>query len=195
MSDRESLSGEIVDAQRGQLWREPGRIDEGDATGAQRPQPQHRRDGGDGDRDAAGTCLQALAEHLVIRGAAHVAGAGEGEPDGVQWGGGEELRSVVDQRRVGESAHRLQGDGGVHQASGPHHPQRHACGVDGDAGGAMAASSDSEPMAACGTRMPSRARNPQPSGCHIHASCHIQMEYVRSARLAIGASSIAGTTA
>ena len=59
--------------------------------------------------------------------------------------------------------------------------------------GAIAASSDSEPMAACGTRMPSRARKPQPSGCHMHASRHIEMEYVRSARLAGDAGSIAGT--
>ena len=194
MHDLEPLAGEIVDAQGGQLRREPGRIDERDAAGAERPQPQHRRGGGDGDGDAMGACLQSPTKNLVIRGAAHVAGAGEGEADGVQRGGGEELRRLVDERRVGEGAHRLQGDGGVHQSAGPHHPERDARGMDGDTSGRHRGKLGLR--ADGGVRdeqTPSRARNPQPSGCHMHASRHIEMEYVRSARLAVGAGSIAGT--
>ena len=167
MHDRESLLREIVDTQRGQLGREPGRVDEGDAACAQRPQPQDRRDGGDGDGDATGACLQTLAEDLVIRGAAHVAGAGEGEADGVQRGGRQQLHRVVDERRIGEGSHRLEGDGGVHEPAGPHHAEWDAGGVDGDAvgghGGKLRLGADG------GVRdeHPSRARKPQPSGCHI----------------------------
>ena len=81
-----------------------------------------------------GACLQSLAENLVILGTAHVAGAGEGEADSVQRSGGQQLGRVVDQRRVGKGAHRLQGDCRVHEPAGSHHPQRNARGVDGDTG-------------------------------------------------------------
>ena len=51
----------------------------------------------------------------------------------MQWGGGQQLRGIIDQRRVDEGAHRLQSDGGIHGTAGPHHPQRDTRGVERDA--------------------------------------------------------------